>query len=165
MSLTETAGPFNATNNVSDGYKTNCTDRWEHIKAPLHGRRRYQRKTLTSQSQSHRLESKATYIKPPTLPTKGTNIIDTLKGYWLPFLLFCFILQYTFSFWLWHWRRCGRHHIGDHPHRSSLLIHTGIQARIWTRLDTFHSTDEVMLHQARFILKSLVIKKILYRLS
>ena len=74
-------------------------------------------------------------------------------------LPFCFILQYTFSFWLWHWRCCGRHHIDDRPHRSSLLIHTGIQARIWTRLDTFHSTDEVMLHQARFILKSLVIKK------
>ena len=87
-SLTETIGSFNATNNASDGYRTNCIDRWEHIKAPLRGRRHYQRKTLTSQSQSQRLESKATYIKPLTLPTQGTDIIDTLEGYWLPFCYF-----------------------------------------------------------------------------
>ena len=145
-SLTEIVKPFNATNNASDGYKTNCIDRWEHIKAPLHGRRRYQRKTLTSQSQSQQLESKVTYIKPPTLPTKGMDIIDTLKGYWLPFLPFCFILQYSFLFWLWHRRHCGRHHIGDHPYRSSPLIYTDIQLRIWTYLGMFHSTDEVTLH-------------------
>ena len=40
------------------------------IKAPLQGKRRYLRKKLTSQ----RLEPKATYIKPPTLPTEGTKI-------------------------------------------------------------------------------------------
>ena len=87
-SLTETAGSFNATNNALDDYRTNCTDRWKHIKAPLQGRRRYQRKTLTSQSQSQQLESNATYIKPPTLPTQGTAITDTLEGYWLPFCHF-----------------------------------------------------------------------------
>ena len=144
--LTRTARPFNAINNTLDGYKTNYTVHWRNIKTPLQGRRHYQRKTLTSQSQSQQLESKVTYIKPPTLPTKGMDIIDTLKGYWLPFLLFCFILQYSFSFWLWHWRHCGRHHTGDHPYRSSPLIYTNIQVRIWTYLGTFHSTDEVTLH-------------------
>ena len=63
-SLTETAWSFNAANNASDSYKTNYTDRWEHIKAPLLGSKRYQRMALTSQYQSQRLESKATYIKP-----------------------------------------------------------------------------------------------------
>ena len=35
-------GPFNTTNNASNGYQTSCTDRWEHTKAPLLSRRRYQ---------------------------------------------------------------------------------------------------------------------------
>ena len=41
-SLTRVAGSFKATNNISDGYKTNCTDLWEHIKALLLSTRRYQ---------------------------------------------------------------------------------------------------------------------------
>ena len=76
-SLTREAGPFNAINNTLDGYKTNYTVHWRNIKTPLQGRRHYQRKTLTSQSQSQQLESKATYIKPPTLPIKGTDNIET----------------------------------------------------------------------------------------
>ena len=36
------AGSFNAVNNAPDGYKTNCIDCWEHIKAPLLSRKRYQ---------------------------------------------------------------------------------------------------------------------------
>ena len=93
-SLTETTGSFNAINNASDGYRTNCTDCWKHIKAPLQGRRYYQRKTLTSRSQ--RLKSKAMYIKPPTLPTQGMDNINTLEGYWLPFwaILFHFTIHF-----------------------------------------------------------------------
>ena len=34
-SLTKIAEPFNATNNTSDGYKTICTDRWEHNKSSI----------------------------------------------------------------------------------------------------------------------------------
>ena len=66
------------------------------IKAPLQGRRRYQRKTLTSQCQAQRLESRATYIKLPTLPPKGTHKkkhINTLKQYRLPF--YCFVSFYN----------------------------------------------------------------------
>ena len=73
--LTRTSGPFNATNNALDGYETNCTDRWRYIKTPLQIRRRYLKETLTPQ----RLESKATYIKPSTLPWKGTKNINLRK--------------------------------------------------------------------------------------
>ena len=62
-------------------------------------------------------------------------------------LVFFFILHYTLLFWLWHQRRCGKHHTGDQPCRSSLVINTGIQARIWIHLGTFISTNEVTLHQ------------------
>ena len=41
-SPTRVARSFKATNNVPDGYKTNYTDRWEHIKTLLLSRRRYQ---------------------------------------------------------------------------------------------------------------------------
>ena len=75
--LTRTARPFNAINNTLDSYETNCTDCWRYIKTPLQSRRRYLKKTLTSQSQSQRLEFKATYIKPSTLPAKGIDNIDT----------------------------------------------------------------------------------------
>ena len=34
----------------------------------------------------------------------------------------------------------------DHPYRRSPLIYTDIQARIWTRLGTYHLTDEFTLH-------------------
>ena len=47
------------------------------LKAPLQGRRHYQRKTLTSQCQAQRLESKATYIKLPTSPPQGTQKKNT----------------------------------------------------------------------------------------
>ena len=30
-----TAEPFNAFNNISDGYNTICTDRWEHNKSSI----------------------------------------------------------------------------------------------------------------------------------
>ena len=90
--LTRAARPFNAINNTLDGYETNCTDRWRHIKTPLQGRRRYQKETLTSQSQSQRLEFKATYIKPPTLLAKGTDNIDTKTK------ILIFILGYSISF-------------------------------------------------------------------
>ena len=64
------------------------------LKAPLQGRSRYQKKTLTSQCQAQRLESRATYIKLPTLPAQGTKKhIDTLKQYRLPF--YCFISFYN----------------------------------------------------------------------
>ena len=43
-SLTRASGLFNTTNNASDGYQTSCTDCWEHTKAPLLSRRRYQRR-------------------------------------------------------------------------------------------------------------------------
>ena len=33
--LTKTAGSFNTTNNTPDGFRTNYTDRWRYIKAPL----------------------------------------------------------------------------------------------------------------------------------
>ena len=62
--LTRTSGPFNATNNALDSYKTNCTDRLRYIKTPLQSKRRYLKETLTPQ----RLEPKARYIKPSTLP-------------------------------------------------------------------------------------------------
>ena len=90
--LTKTAGPFNTINNTLGGYETNCTDRWRHIKTPLQGRRRYQKETLTSQSQPQRLEFKATYIKPPTLPAKGTDNIDTKTK------ILIVILYYSVSF-------------------------------------------------------------------
>ena len=35
MSLTKINISFNAANNTPDGYKTNCTDHWEQIKATL----------------------------------------------------------------------------------------------------------------------------------
>ena len=118
------------------------------LKAPLQGRRRYQKKTLTSQCQAQWLESRATYIKLPTLPSQGTKkthrYFETIS---IAILLFYFILQYTLPFWLWHRRRCGRHHIGDHRYESSLVNFTGIQARIWIHLGTFDSTVEVTLHQ------------------
>ena len=40
-SPTRVAGSFKAANNAPDGYKTNYTDCWEHIKAIVLGRRRY----------------------------------------------------------------------------------------------------------------------------
>ena len=43
------------------------------LKAPLQGRRHYQRKTLTLQCQTQWLGSRATYIKLPTLPPQGTQ--------------------------------------------------------------------------------------------
>ena len=55
--------------------------------------------------------------------------------------------KHFFPFWLRHQRRCDRHHTGDHFGRSSLLIYTGTQARVWTHLDTFNSIDEVTPHQ------------------
>ena len=76
MPLMRTTRPFNAINNTLDDYKTNCTDRWRYIKTPLQSRRHYLKKTLTLKSQSQRLEFKATYIKPSTLPAKGTDNID-----------------------------------------------------------------------------------------
>ena len=42
MSPTRVAGSFNAANNALNVYKTSCTYRWEHIKAPLLSKRRYQ---------------------------------------------------------------------------------------------------------------------------
>ena len=97
-------------NNILDNYKTNCTNRWRYIKTPLQSRRRYLKETLTPQQ----LESKARYIKPSTLPWKGTKNInlkkrETIKHSWL-FHIYSIIL-----FWLWHWRCCGRHHTGNHP--------------------------------------------------
>ena len=135
MSLTKTSGSFNATNNTSDSYGTN--------------RRRYQRKTLTSQCQAQRLESRATYIKLPTSPPQGTHkkTHRYSKTRSIAILLFYFILQYILPFWLWHQRHCGRHHTDDHHYGSNLVNFTGIQARIWVHLDTFDSTDEVALHQ------------------
>ena len=73
--LTRTSGPFNATNNALDGYETNCTDRWRYIKTPLQSKRRYLKETLTPQ----RLEPKARYIKPSTLPWKGMQNITPEK--------------------------------------------------------------------------------------
>ena len=35
VSLTEITKPFNAVNNASGGYKTNCTDRWKPIKTHI----------------------------------------------------------------------------------------------------------------------------------
>ena len=90
--LTKAAGPFNTINNTMGGYETNCTDRWRHIKTPFQGRRRYQKETLTSQSQPQWLEFKATYIKPLTLPAKGTDNIDTKTK------ILIFILYYSVSF-------------------------------------------------------------------
>ena len=115
-SLTRTFGPFNATNNALDGYETNCTDRWRYIKTPLQSKRRYLKETLTPQ----RLEPKARYIKPSTLPWKGTQNInlrkrETIKHSWL-FHIYSIIL-----FWLWHRRCCGRHHTGDHPQQKKFL--------------------------------------------
>ena len=59
-----TFGPFNATNNALDGYETNYTNRWKYIKTPLQSKRHYLKEALTPQ----RLEPKAKYIKPSTLP-------------------------------------------------------------------------------------------------
>ena len=44
MSSMRALGLFNTANNASDGYQTSCTDCWEHTKAPLLSRRRYQRR-------------------------------------------------------------------------------------------------------------------------
>ena len=41
-SPTRASGSFNTTNNALDDYQTSCTDRWEHTKAPLLSKRRYQ---------------------------------------------------------------------------------------------------------------------------
>ena len=111
--LTRTSGPFNITNNALDGYETNCTDRWRYIKIPLQSRRRYLKEKLTPQ----RLEPKARYIKPSTLPWKGTKNInlkkrETIEHSWL-FHIYSIIL-----FWLWYWRGCGRHHTSHHPQQK-----------------------------------------------
>ena len=145
MPLTRKTGPFNAINNTLDGYETNCTNHWRYIKTPLQSRRHYLKETLSSQSQSQWLEFKATYIKPSTLPSKGTDNIDTRNKDTI--LLFLAILFHSIIlFWLWHRRRCGRHHIGDHPHSRSSLVYIDIQAGIWIHLGMHHSTDEVTLH-------------------
>ena len=99
--------------NTLDDYGTNCTDHWRYIKTPLQCRRRYPKETLMPQ----RLEPKATYIKPSTLPWKGMKNINLKKretiGYsWL------FCIHSIFLLWLWHRRCFGRHHTGDHPQQK-----------------------------------------------
>ena len=138
--LTRTCGPFNATNNALDDYETNCTDYWRYIKTPLQSGRCYLKETLTPR----RLEPKARYIKPSTLPWKGTKNInlkkrETIEHSWL-FHIYSIIL-----FWLWHRRCCDTPVII--PNRRSSLDHTGIWAGVWIHLGTHHSTDEVTLHQ------------------
>ena len=93
--LTRTARPFNAINNTLDGYETNYTYRWRYIKTPLQGRRRYLKETLTSQSQSQRLEFKATYIKLTTLPAKGMDNINTKTK--ILFVIPCYFVSFNNS--------------------------------------------------------------------
>ena len=99
--------------NTLDGYGTNCIDRWRYIKTPLQSRRRYLKETLTPQ----RLEPKAMYIKPSTLPWKGTKKINLRKRKTIgQSLLFC--IHSIILFWLWHQRCFGRHHTDDHPQQK-----------------------------------------------
>ena len=145
MPLTRTSGPFNATNNTLDGYKTNCTDCWRYIKTLLPSRRHYLKETLTPQW----LEPKARYIKSSTLPWKGTknkNLRkrETIEHSWL-FHIYSIIL-----FWLWHQRCCGKHYTGDHPQQKKFPWSYRFRARVWIHLGTHHSTDEATLHQLGF---------------
>ena len=150
MSLMKTAGPFNATNNTSDGYGTNCTDRWEHIKSSITRQEALPKEdiNITMPITTARIQGNI-YKAPHTANTRYKKHGHS-KRIVIAILLFCFILQYTLSFWLWHRRCCGRHHTGDRPYRSSLVIYTGIQARIWIHLGMLYSTDEVTLHQLPF---------------
>ena len=94
--------------NTLDDYETNCTDCWRYIKTPLQSRRRYL---------PQRLEPKATYIKPSTLPWKGTKNINLRNRETIDYSLL-FYIHSTFLFWLWHQRCFGRHHTGDHPQQK-----------------------------------------------
>ena len=99
--------------NTLDGYRINCIDRWRYIKTLLQSKRRYLKETLTPQW----LEPKAMYIKPSTLPWKGTKKINLRKRETIGHsLLFC--IHSIILFWLWHQRCFGRHHIGDHPQQK-----------------------------------------------
>ena len=95
MSLMNTSGSFNATNNASDGYGTNCTDRWAHIKCSITRQEVLPKEdiNITMSSTMARIQSNI-YKAPYTATTRYTKKhIDTLKQYRLPF--YCFISFYN----------------------------------------------------------------------
>ena len=88
---TITRQPFNTFNNVSDGYNSTCTYRWEHNKSPNY---KAENVTQRSKGQSQRLATRTTYKTCPAQSLGGKQKNTTKKRRIFSkkesFTLFCF---------------------------------------------------------------------------
>ena len=114
-------------------------DRWSLIKTHIHEPWGITKRALKPQLRPPMAKNhKAVYIHFKQLQTK---YIDTPKSIHSFYDFLCYSPKVSL-YWLWHWRRCGRHHTGVHLEEAVWPYFVETQTRTQLHLDALTRTDD-----------------------